>query len=106
MRKTLISEKQITLSEETAVKAKERASSLGMSLTEYVQALVDKDVRNQEFDPWREPVPREVNERWEKEIAEFDEQEKIKPRPGARTAKELIKLLDEEAAQLPDDEGN
>jgi hypothetical protein len=25
---------------------------------------------------------------------------------GARTAEELIKLLDEQAAQLPDDEGN
>jgi hypothetical protein len=59
-----------------------------------------------ELDPWLEPVPKEVDAKWERDIAEFDEQEKLNPRPGARTADELIRLLDEEAAQLPDDEGN
>jgi hypothetical protein len=98
--------KQVILSEEVVVKAEARARALGLTLAEYVQALVNQDAKTKEYDPWLEPVPKEVDERWEKEIAEFDEQEKIKPRPGARTAEELIKRLDEEAAQLPDDEGN
>jgi hypothetical protein len=59
-----------------------------------------------ELDPWLEPVPKEVDAKWEKDLAETEEQEKINPRPAAKTAAELIKLLDEEAAQLPDDEGN
>jgi hypothetical protein len=98
--------KQVNLAEEVVVKAEARARALGLTLAEYVQALVNQDVKTKEYDPWREPIPKEVDERWEKEIAEFDEQEKIKPRPSARTAEELIKLLDEEAAQLPDNEGN
>jgi hypothetical protein len=98
--------KQVLLPEEVIAKVEARARALGLTLAEYVQTLVNQDTETNEYDPWREPVPKEVDERWEREIAEFDEQEKIKPRPGARTAEELIKLLDEEAAQLPDDEGN
>jgi hypothetical protein len=104
MKQNMNAEKQVRLPEEVLVKAKARARALGLTLTEYVQTLVNKDVS--EPDPWLEPVPKEVNERWERDIAEFDEQEKLNPRPGARTAAELIKLLDEEAAQLPGDEGN
>lgn len=106
MRKATNIEKRVTLSGEVVAKAKERARSLGMSLTEYVQALVDKDVGTKEYDPWLEPIPKEVDERWEKDLAETEEQEKLNPRPSARTADELIKLLDEEAARLPDDEGD
>ena len=98
--------KQVSLSEEVLLKAEARARVLGLTLAEYVQALVDKDVRTKEHDPWLEPIPKEVDERWEKDLAETEEQEKLNPRPGARTADELIKLLDEEAARLPDDEGN
>jgi hypothetical protein len=106
MKQNMNTEKQVRLPEEVLVKAKARARALGLTLTEYVQTLVNKDVRTLDSDPWLEPVPKEVNERWERDIAEFDEQEKLNPRPGARTADELIKLLNEEAAQLPDDEGN
>ena len=96
---------QIDLPTDVLVKERARPRSLGMTLSEYMKSLVDKDVAAKE-DPWRQPVPPEVNARWEKEIAEFDEQEKIKPRPSAKTAYELIKRLDEEAALLSDDEGN
>jgi hypothetical protein len=106
MQKSMNGEKQVALSKQVVVKAEERARSLGMSLAAYVEALVDKDVRSKEYDPWLEPVPKEVDERWEKDLAETEEQEKDHPRPGARSANELIKLLDEEAARLPDDEGN
>lgn len=104
MTKTI--EKRITLSENIVVKARVRAHTLGISLTEYVQALVDQDVRTNKNDPWLEPVPKEVDERWEKDLAETEEQEKLKPRAGAKMANELIRLLDEEAACLPDDEGD
>jgi hypothetical protein len=96
--------KQIILSEEVVAKAEARAHALGLTLAEYMQGLVNQDVKTKAYDPWREAVPHEVAERWKREIAEFDEQEKIKPRPSARTAAELIKLLDEEAAQLPDND--
>ena len=92
----------VEIARDTLVVAYERAESLGLSLTEYVQSLIDKDAQTEKKDPWREPVPRHVSERWEREIAEFDEQEKINPRPGARTADELIQQLDEEAARLPE----
>jgi hypothetical protein len=96
--------KQVNLSEEVVVKAEARARALGLTLTEYVQALVNQDAKTKEYDPWLEPIPKEVDERWEREIAEFDEQEKLKPRPRAKTVAEFRKLLEEEAAQLPDDD--
>jgi hypothetical protein len=104
--KQVILSEQVVLSEEVLVKAKARARALGLTLTEYVQALVDKDMATKEYDPWLEPVPEEVDKRWEKDLAETEEQEKHHPRPGAKTADELINLLDHEAALLPDDEGN
>jgi len=99
-------EKQLKLPEEIWVKARERARSLGLTLTEYVQVLVNKDVNTKEYDPWLEPIPKEVDEQWEKDLAETEEQEKRYPRPAAKTADELIRLLDEEAVRLPNDEGN
>src|SRR5215213_1088233 len=98
--------KPVDLSEEVIVKAEARARALGLTLTQYVQALVNQDAKTKEYDPWLEPIPKEVDERWEKEIAEFDEQEKTNSRPHAKTVAEFRKLLEEEAAQLPDDEGN
>ena len=95
---------QIDLPSDVIVKAQGRARALGMTLSEYMQSLVDKDVLAKEHDPWREPVPKEVAERWSRELAEFEEQEKTNPRPAAKTGEELIRLLDEEAATLPDDE--
>lgn len=106
MTKQTSDQTQIDLPPDMLIKARGRARSLGMTLSEYIKSLVGKDVATTEDDPWRQPVPPEVNARWEKEIAEFDEQEKIKPHPSAKTADELIKQLDEEAALLPDDEGN
>jgi hypothetical protein len=96
--------KQVILSEEVVVKAEARARALGLTLTEYVQALVNQDARTKEYDPWREPVPQEVAEEWSRDIAETEAYESLHPRPAAKTAEELIKLLDEEAAKLPDDD--
>jgi hypothetical protein len=106
MRKNRHVQKQVLLPEEVLVKAEARARALGLTLAEYVQGLVDQDVATKEDDPWLEPVPKEVDEAWEKDIAETETQEKRHPRPGARTADELIKRLDAEAARLSDYEGN
>jgi hypothetical protein len=96
--------KQINLSEDIVVKAEARARALGLTLTEYVQSLVDKDMKAKEYDPWREPVPKEVAEEWSRDIAETEAYEKLHPRPSVKTVEELMKLLDEEAAKLPDDD--
>ena len=106
MRKNIHTQKLVHLPDEVLVKAEARARALGLTLAEYMQALVDKDVATKEYDPWLKPIPKEVDEAWEKDIAETEAQEKLHPRPGARTADELIQRLDEEAARLPDHEGN
>jgi hypothetical protein len=106
MKQTMNTKIQVVLSEEVVVKAEARARTLGLTLTEYVQALVNQDVKSKEYDPWLEPIPKEVDERWEKELAEMEEQEKTNPRPRAKTVAEFRKLLEEEAARLADDEGN
>ena len=106
MRKTVNAEKQVRLPEEVLVKAEARAHALGLTLAEYVQSLVDKDAAGQEHDPWLEPIPKDVDAEWEKDIAAFNEQEKTNPRPRARTANELRTLLKQEAELLPDDEGH
>ena len=106
MKKSMNSEKQVHLPAELLVKARERARSLGLTLSAYLQALVDNDVRTKEHDPWRAPIPREVDEQWEQDIAAFDEQEKTTPRPRAKTVNEFRTLLKQEAALLPDDEGH
>ena len=106
MTKQTFDQIQVNLPPDVLIKARDRARSLGLTISEYMQSLVDKDVAVKEHDPWREPVPSEVNERWEKEIAEFYEQEQVRSRPSAKTAAECIILLDEEASFTPDNEGN
>jgi hypothetical protein len=106
MTKQTFDQIQIDLPADVLIKARGRARALGMTISEYMQSLVDKDVATKEHDPWRQPVPPEVAQRWSRELAEFEEEDKTNPRPGAKTGAELIKLLDEEAATLPDDEGD
>jgi hypothetical protein len=86
----------IQLSPATIALAQKRAAARGMTLSEYIESILN--------DPWRQPVPNKVVARWKREIKEFEEEDKINPRPSAKTAAEFRKLLEEEAAQLPDDE--
>ena len=94
----------IDLSSDVLSKALGRARSLGLTITEYVQSLVEKDVQEKKHDPWLEPVPPEVEARWNKDIAETEEYEKTHPRPAAKSAAEFRQLLEKEIAELPDDE--
>jgi hypothetical protein len=43
---------------------KAEARALGLTLTDYVQALVNQDAKTKEYDPWLEPIPKEVDERF------------------------------------------
>jgi hypothetical protein len=97
--------KQVTLPDELVAKAKERAHSLGMNLDEYVQSLVMDDVESL-VDPWRQPLPWEVEKRLLLEEIEFYEQEKTTPQKAAHSAQELMQLLDEEIQQVNSDEAD
>lgn len=94
----------VELARDTLVVAYKRAESLGMSFSEYVQSLITKDAETEIKDPWREPVPQHVSDRWERDLAETEASEKIDPRPRAKTVTEFRELLEAEAAQLPDNE--
>jgi hypothetical protein len=97
---------QVILPQEVVVKAEARARALGLTLAEYVKALVDEDVATKERDPWLEPVLNEVDDEWEQDIATFDEQEKTTPHSTAKTVNEFRRLLTQEVESLPEDEGN
>jgi hypothetical protein len=92
-------EKQVTLPEELSIKAEERARSLGMNLSEYVQSLVADDVESL-ADPWHQPLPWEVEKRYLLDEIEFYEEEKKNPQRAARSAQELMDLLDEEIQEI------
>jgi len=88
---------QINLPPDVLIKARGRAHALGMTLSEYVKALVDKDIKTKEHDPWREPVPPEVDAIWEKDLAETEEEERRtgQPRKTYYSAEEYIKDIQE-----------
>ena len=84
----------VELTQTTLAAAHKRAESLGMSFSEYVQSLITKDTQEEIKDPWREPVPQHVTEQWERDITEFEEQDKKGLQPAFDNAQELIDDLD------------
>jgi hypothetical protein len=96
-------EQQVDLPKEGLDKAQKRAAALGLTLAEYVQTLVQDDVHSL-ADPWRQPLPWEVEKQYLLDEIEFYEQEKKQPQKEAHSADELVKLLDEEIQQLDRDE--
>lgn len=94
---------QVILPDDLADKAEARARSRGMNLNEYVRSLVADDVESLP-DPWRQPLPWEVERQLLLDEIEFYEQEKKSPQKAAYSAEELEKLLEEEIQQVdPDD---
>ena len=96
-------EQQIALPREIFAKAQERASILGLTLAEYVQTLVQEDVDSLS-DPWRQPLPWEVEKQYPLDEIEFYEQEKMNPQRAAHSADELVNLLEEKIEQFDLDE--
>ena len=86
-------------------RAERNARTLGLSVSEYLSRLVLKDThparKKLEIFPvehgWGS-VPKAVNERWDKDIKAFDEEEKRHPQPGATTAAALIAMLNADEA--------
>jgi len=81
--------------------AEQNARRLGLSLQEYVSRLVLRDTLPKakysrgsvgNIDPWG-PVPKEVSERWDREIAQFEAEDKKKPYPRFTTAQETIDYM-------------
>lgn len=60
--------------------AQAQATKLRLSVDEYVRRIVTAHLASQEPDPWG-PVPKEVSERWDRELAAFDEEDQKNPRP-------------------------
>jgi antitoxin component of RelBE/YafQ-DinJ toxin-antitoxin module len=85
-------EYHIVLPEEVRTKAEVRAQALGMSVTEYVQSLVTQDVASL-ADPWRQPLPWEVEKQYLLDEIEFYESELNVHQKGATSAEELVELL-------------
>ena len=94
MRNQPKTDSQINLPSDVLIKAQGRARALGMTLSDYMQSLVDKDAGAKEQDPWLEPIPKEVDEQWEKDLAEFEKEDKKGLQPTFNTAEELIDDLD------------
>ncbi len=92
-------------------RAERNARTLGLSVSDYLSRLVLKDThparKKLEIFPvehgWG-PVPKQVQARWDKDIKEFEEEEKRGSiRPGVRGAtsvQELREQLDAEATFL------
>lgn len=101
----------ITIRTEILQRAERNARTLGLSVSEYLSRLVLKDTHSarKKLDVfpvehgWG-PVPKHVQERWDKDIQAFEEEEKRgSNRPGVRGAtsvQELRELLDTETALL------
>ena len=90
----------IAISTDILQRAERNARTLGLSVSEYLSRLVLKDPHpaRKKLDVfpvehgWG-PVPKQVQERWDKDIKEFEEAEKRHPHPGATTGAELIAML-------------
>jgi hypothetical protein len=74
----------ISIRTEILQRAERNARTLGLSVSEYLSRLVVQDspatrvvTSARSPDPWG-PVPQEVSDRWEREIAEFEEENQKK----------------------------
>jgi hypothetical protein len=87
------------------LRAERNARTLGLSVSDYLSRLVLNDAhptrKKRDVFPvehgWG-PVPKHVQERWDKDIKAFEEAEKRHPQPGATTAAELMAMLNADEA--------
>jgi hypothetical protein len=95
----------ISISTNILQRAERNARTLGLSVSDYLSRLVLNDPHSarKKLDVfpvehgWG-PVPKHVQERWDKDIQAFVEAEKRHPHPGATTAAELMAMLNADEA--------
>jgi hypothetical protein len=81
----------VRLSQTLAEKADQRAAQLGLSIPEYIRSLIMQDTPASQ-----QIISPEAEKKYLRDIVEFLEEEKKAPRSGARSAKELMRQLDQE----------
>jgi hypothetical protein len=81
--------------------AEQNARRLGLSLREYVSRLVLRDTPPKakhsrgsagDKDPWG-PVPKEVSQRWDREEAEFEQEDRKHPQPRFTSGRDFVAYL-------------
>lgn len=78
----------INIDTEVQNKAALKAKRLGLSLGAYVSQLIDKDYQ----DPWGD-IPPDVIQEWEKDTAEFEEEDRKHPRPSFGSGYEYVQYM-------------
>jgi len=80
-------------------KGNSRAREFGISFAEYLRHLIIEDY--QRYQQRRRlltypiKLPPEIEAEYNRDIEEFERQEKTEPQKGARTGRELINMLNE-----------
>ncbi len=89
----------ISIRNEILQRAERNARSLGLSVSEYLSRLVVRDTPAKpvsgpvgEQDPWG-PVPKAVSERWKKEIAAFEAEDRKNPRPRFTSGADYVAYI-------------
>jgi hypothetical protein len=98
-------QQEFNLSLSTWLQAKAQADELGLSVSENVSLLVDEDKnparRKKKVLTFPAPLSQEAEARYNREIAEFEEQEKKHPQKGAATVETDFEPFIENPLYLP-----
>jgi hypothetical protein len=86
--------RQLSFSKTLADIADQRAKELGLSTPEYIRFLIAQDSRS--VPPRREKISEEAEKELFADLIEFMKEEQKNPTRGARSAEELMKMLDQE----------
>jgi hypothetical protein len=62
----------VSLTPEMVTTTQKRAQVLGITVSEYIQSLLSEEFN----DPWRQPLPPEVETQYEQDYQEFLEEER------------------------------
>lgn len=68
------------------------ATKVRMSVDEYVSRIVKTYITRHDPDPWG-PVPKKVSQRWDRELAAFDKEDKKNPRPVFTSGADFVAYM-------------
>lgn len=78
------------------LKAQQRAEDLGLTISDYLGFLVERDLVHQDENPWHQPLPKSVIEEYDQEYEEFLQSESPASSPVThRSAVEFLHHLNE-----------